>query len=172
VLHLQSDGLADFDYWAQACGSEVNKKDHSMTVASILKSKGSNVVTIQPGQRMLEVSRILHQHRIGAALVLGPGNRVMGVLSERDIVRAMAEIGGAALEAPVNDFMTTNVRTCRPSDSIEWVMEVMTKSRFRHMPVVEDGQLLGIISIGDVVNRRIDDTEHEAEALKRYIVAG
>jgi CBS domain-containing protein len=143
-----------------------------MTVASILKTKGSNVVTVQPGQRLLEASRVLHQHRIGAALVLGPGNRVLGVLSERDIVRAVAENGTAALDCPINDFMTTNVKTCRPSDSIEWVMEVMTKSRFRHMPVVEDGQLLGIVSIGDVVKRRIDDTEHEAEALKRYIVAG
>jgi len=143
-----------------------------MTVASILKAKGSNVVSIQPGQRMLDASHVLHQHRIGAALVLGTGNRVLGVLSERDIVRALAEIGAGALETTVDQFMTTNVRTCRPSDSIEWVMEVMTKSRFRHMPVVEDGQLLGIISIGDVVKRRIDDTEHEAEALKRYIVAG
>ena len=143
-----------------------------MTVASILKAKGSNVVTVQPGQRLIDVSRTLHQHRIGAALVLGPQNRVLGVLSERDIVRAIAERGAAALEAVIDDFMTTNVRTCRPSDSIEWVMEVMTKSRFRHMPVVEDGQLLGIISIGDVVKRRIDDTEHEAEALKRYIAAG
>ena len=143
-----------------------------MTVASILKTKGSNVVTIQPGQRLLDAARTLHHHRIGAALVLGPGNRILGVLSERDLVRAVAEVGTAAFDCPVTDFMTTNVKTCRASDSIELVMEVMTKARFRHMPVVEDGQLLGIISIGDVVKRRIDDTEHEAEALKRYIVAG
>ena len=143
-----------------------------MTVASVLKSKGTNVVTIQPGHRLSEAARMLHQHRIGALLVMGAGNRVLGILSERDVVSAVAATGAAALECPVNDFMTTSVRTCRPSDSIEWVMEVMTKGRFRHLPVVEDGQLLGIISIGDVVKRRIDDSEHEAEALKRYIVAG
>lgn len=143
-----------------------------MTVASVLKTKGSNVVSVQPGHRLSDAARVLHQHRIGAALVLGPGQRVLGVLSERDIVRALAEHGVRALDCPVNDFMTTDVKTCRPSDSIERVMEMMTKSRFRHMPVMDGGVLLGVISIGDVVKRRIDDSEHEAEALKRYIVAG
>jgi CBS domain-containing protein len=143
-----------------------------MTVGSILKTKGSNVVTLQPGTRLGEAARLLHQHRIGAVLVMGPGARILGILSERDVVAALATAGVPALDCPINDFMTADVRTCRASDSIERVMELMTKGRFRHLPVVEDGQLLGIVSIGDVVKRRIDDTEHEAEALKRYIVAG
>jgi CBS domain-containing protein len=142
-----------------------------MTVASILKSKGTEVVHVQPGTRLRDAAALLCQRRIGAAVVFGPGRRVMGVLSERDIVRAIAESGSAALDAPVNDFMTTNVQTCRPSDSIERVMEVMTNGRFRHLPVLDGGEIAGIISIGDVVKRRIDDTQHEAEALKRYIAS-
>ena len=103
---------------------------------------------------------------------MGAGGRILGIVSERDIVGALATAGTRALDCPVDDFMTKDVRSCRPSDSVERVMEVMTNSRFRHLPVVEDGKLLGIVSIGDVVKRRIDDSEHEAEALKRYIVAG
>src|SRR5262245_16934812 len=121
-----------------------------MTVASILKAKGSNVVALQPGTRLAEAARILHQHRIGAVLITGPGARILGILSERDIVTALATTGAPALDCPINDFMTADVRSCRPSDSIERVMELMTKGRFRHLPVVDDGQLLGIISIGDV----------------------
>lgn len=142
-----------------------------MTVASILKSKGTEVVWVQPGARLREAAKLLCERRIGAAVVLGPGRRVLGILSERDIVKAVAQAGSAALEAPVNDFMTQGVQTCRPSDSIERVMEVMTNGRFRHLPVMEGGELRGIISIGDVVKRRIDDAQHEADALKRYIAS-
>lgn len=142
-----------------------------MTVASILKSKGTEVVSVQPGTRLRDAAKLLSDQRIGAAIVLGPGRRVLGILSERDIVKALAESGPVALDAPVNDFMTVNVQTCRPSDSIARVMEVMTNGRFRHLPVMISGELSGIISIGDVVKRRIDDAEHEADALKRYIVA-
>lgn len=142
-----------------------------MTVASILKHKGSDVVTVQAGHRLRDAVQTLRKHRIGAVLVTGPGHRVLGILSERDIVAALADGGNAALEGPVDDFMTASVRTCRPTDSIETVMEVMTAGRFRHLPVVEGGELMGIISIGDVVKRRIDGIEHEAEALRRYIVA-
>lgn len=142
-----------------------------MTVASILKSKGMEVETVQPGTRLRDAAKLLSERRIGAAVVLGPGRRVMGVLSERDIVMALAQSGSVALEAPVNDFMAVNVKTCRPADSIAHVMEVMTNGRFRHLPVMDAGALVGIISIGDVVKRRIDDAEHEADALKRYIAS-
>jgi CBS domain-containing protein len=142
-----------------------------MTVASILKSKGSEVITVQPGTRLRDAAKLLSEKRIGAALVLGPGRRLLGILSERDIVKAVAQSGSAALDAPVNDFMTQNVQTCRRADSIARVMEVMTNSRFRHLPVIESGELVGIVSIGDVVKRRIDDAEHEADALKRYIAS-
>src|SRR5262245_36349461 len=114
-----------------------------MTVASILKQKGHEVVAVQPGQRLSEVAKVLRENRIGAVVVLGAGRRVVGILSERDIVTAIAEAGHTALDRPVNDFMTTQVNTCRLSDSIEHVMEVMTNGRFRHLPVVDNGELLG-----------------------------
>lgn len=143
-----------------------------MTVASILKTKGSSVVTIQRGHRMREAAKLLTEQRIGAVIVVGPEERVVGILSERDIVGALAATGAGALDSAIDEFMSTDVRVCQPDDSIERVMQVMTSGRCRHLPVIDDGKLIGIVSIGDVVKRRIDDTEHEAEALKRYIVAG
>ncbi len=142
-----------------------------MTVASILKAKGANVVTIQPGTLIREAVRLLQAQKIGAVIVLGPGRRILGILSERDIVAALAKVGGAALDASVDDHMTTAIQSCRPEDSIAHVMEIMTHGRFRHVPVMDGGNLVGIVSIGDVVKRRIDDAQHETEALKRYIVA-
>lgn len=143
-----------------------------MTVASILKIKGSSVVAVQPGNRLNEVAKVLREKRIGAVVVLGPDRRVVGILSERDIIGALAEAGGHALERPAHDFMTADVKTCAPSDSIGHVMEVMTKGRFRHLPVIDNGELVGLVSIGDVVKRRLDEAALEADSLKRYIAAG
>ena len=142
-----------------------------MTVASILKTKGTNVVTVQGGSRVIEAVRLLSEHRIGAAIVVSADKGVAGIFSERDLAKAVAEHGASALDRPVRDLMTTNVRSCRPSDSIEHVMTMMTEGRFRHLPVIEQGKLLGIVSIGDVVKRRIDAAEMDVEALRQYIAA-
>lgn len=143
-----------------------------MTVASVLKHKGNTVVAIQPGISLQEAARVLREKRIGAVVVLGAGRRVVGILSERDIITAIAEAGHSSLDCPVNDFMTAEVKTCRLEDSIQRVMEVMTNGRFRHMPVVENGELVGLVSIGDVVKRRLDEAALETDSLKRYIAAG
>ncbi len=142
-----------------------------MTVASILKHKGGEVVTIDKGYSIIDVARLLREKRIGAVVVIGPNNRLEGILSERDVVIAVAEYGGSALERSVADLMTTNVRSCRLADSIEHVMGVMTDGRFRHLPVIEQGKLVGIVSFGDVVKRRIMDVETNVEALRQYIAA-
>lgn len=143
-----------------------------MTVASVLKHKGNTVVAVQPGNSLQEAARVLREKRIGAVVVLGAGRRVVGILSERDIITAIAEAGHSSLDCPINDFMTCEVKTCRLDDSIQRVMEVMTNGRFRHMPVVENGELVGLISIGDVVKRRLDEAALETDSLKRYIAAG
>ncbi|HRE60687.1 MAG TPA: CBS domain-containing protein [Micropepsaceae bacterium] len=143
-----------------------------MSVSSILKHKGSDVVTIRPADTLHDAARTLAKHRIGAVVVLGEAGGVCGILSERDVVAALARGGTAALEKPVQEFMTANVVTCALAETTEDLMEKMTQGRFRHLPVVEGGQLRGIISIGDVVKRRIDDAIHEAQSLKEYIATG
>ena len=115
--------------------------------------------------------RFLADNKIGAVVVTGAGGRIEGILSERDIVRAVARKGADALSAPISAIMTSKVKTCGQSHSINQVMELMTNGRFRHLPVEEDGKLVGIISIGDVVRRRIEDVEREAEEIKAYIAS-
>ena len=143
-----------------------------MTVASILKDKGNGVYTVEAGRMLADTAKILAERQIGAAVVVDAAGAVRGVISERDIVGAVAAIGVEALTRPVRDFMTTKVTFCRQSDTVEHLMTVMTERRIRHLPVVEDNRLLGIISIGDVVKRRIADTELEAEAMRQYIATG
>lgn len=143
-----------------------------MSVASILKHKGSDVVTIRPSDTLHDAARTLAKHRIGAVVVLGGGGDVAGILSERDVVSALARSGTGALDRPVSEYMTGNVVTCTPGETTEDLMEKMTQGRFRHLPVVDGGELRGIISIGDVVKRRIDDAIHEAQSLKEYIATG
>ena len=140
-----------------------------MTVALILKSKGSEVISVKPGDDLASVVETLSSRRIGAVLVMEGDGRVAGVLSERDVVRALAGHGAGALAMPASAFMTAEVVSARPEDAIGGVMEKMTQGRFRHLPILEDGRLVGIISIGDVVKRRIDDAEHEAQALREYV---
>jgi CBS domain-containing protein len=140
-----------------------------MTVSAILATKGSEVATAQPHRTLHEIAKILADRRIGAILVTGADGGIKGIVSERDIVRAVAQKGGDALEDAVSQHMTTNVITCSKSDMIADVMEQMTKGRFRHVPVVEGGRLAGIISIGDVVKHRIAETVAESQSLRDYI---
>ena len=143
-----------------------------MFVSDILAQKGGLVYSVAPSTSVAEVAQQLSVRRIGSVLVLGDRSEVMGIVSERDLVRATATHGTKALELEARQVMTRDVVTCDPDDSIEEVMHTMTNGRFRHLPVVRRGELLGLVSIGDVVKARLEETVHEAEALKAYIVAG
>lgn len=143
-----------------------------MLVSHILRQKGRDVVTVAPTSALAEVARTLAKRKIGAVIVLGSGGEVAGILSERDIVAALARDGASALTRAANAYMTHLVATCEETDTIEEIMEIMTEGRFRHVPVLEQGRLIGIVSIGDVVKTRIEESEREASALKQYISAG
>ncbi|MFN4355058.1 CBS domain-containing protein [Parvibaculum sp.] len=142
-----------------------------MNVATILKAKGSDVATVNPGITLSEAAMLLTERGIGAVVVM-EDRRVLGIVSERDIVRAVARGGAEALKAPVRDVMTTRVITCSLNDSVDELMDSMTEGRFRHLPVIENGELAGIVSIGDVVKHRIAETVMETEALRLYIATG
>jgi CBS domain-containing protein len=139
-----------------------------MTVARIVATKGREVVTIQPHRTLAEAIAVLGERRIGAVVVTGADGTVLGILSERDIVRALVA-GADVLGHPVSRYMTADVVTCAPDMLIVDVMEEMTAGRFRHMPVVDAGHLSGIVSIGDVVKHRLDEMQHETQALREYI---
>ncbi|PWR20462.1 CBS domain-containing protein [Zavarzinia compransoris] len=143
-----------------------------MTVESILKHKGGDVVTVRPEDSIEATASLLHSRRIGAVIVKDEAGAVVGVLSERDIVRGIAQGGAGALSRQVKELMSGNVVSCRLHDSIIEVMGRMTDRRIRHLPVIEDGRLVGMISIGDVVKRRIDEALLEADELRRYIATG
>lgn len=140
-----------------------------MTVKSILDEKGHDVVTVAADVTLVEAAAILAERRIGAAVVVTSKMAITGILSERDIVRAVGENGAAALDTSVADVMTRKVKTCGQSNTVNEVMEIMTAGRFRHLPVEHEGRLDGIISIGDVVKRRIQEVEREAEEIRSYI---
>lgn len=143
-----------------------------MNVKAILAAKQNNlggIITIQPTATLAAAAKLLAKHRIGAVLITGPGGRLAGILSERDIVRALSEQGAEALNTPVGQAMTREVETCSEDDSCARLMERMTAGKFRHLPVVSDGHLIGIISIGDVVKQRVDEVERDAEAMRDYI---
>ena len=139
-----------------------------MTVGHIINEKGREVVTTRADRSLAEVAALLSEKRIGAVVVVDDSG-VVGILSERDIVRALAKFGSEALRKLAGQCMTSRVVTCRPEDTINDVMQKMTSGRFRHLPVVVDGELAGIVSIGDVVKRRIEDIEREAEQIREYI---
>jgi CBS domain-containing protein len=143
-----------------------------MYVDMILKKKGDTVVTVAPDCLVSEASQILNEKRIGAVLVRDATDAIAGILSERDIVRGVAKQREACLGMMVKELMTHPVITCSPTDSIEQIMELMTDRRIRHLPVMENGTLIGIISIGDVVKQRIWEIENESQALRQYIAAG
>lgn len=141
-----------------------------MTVKAILSRKGSDVVTVDPNALLGEAVRLLATHRIGAVVATGAHRRIVGILSERDIVRALAQRGPGALEEPVAEVMTRKVVTCAESDTVAALMERMTKGKFRHLPVIDRGRLAGLVSIGDIVKFRVEEMEHESNALKEYIL--
>ena len=142
-----------------------------MTVRSILETKGRDVMVIAPADTLSHAIAMLNQHKIGALVVCDEVGRIRGILSERDVVRALAQQESKAMHMPVADIMTAKVQVCREHHTINQVMEIMTRSRFRHMPVEEGDKLVGIISIGDVVKRRIEDVEREAEEIRSYIAS-
>lgn len=140
-----------------------------MTVAVILKHKGGRVETVRPSATVQQVSDLLSSKKIGAVVVTGSNGDVAGVVSERDIVNAVARHGARALDRSIDEIMTRDVVTCRLTDSSFDLMEIMTRGRFRHVPVVEGGKLVGIVSIGDIVKRRIEDADLERVAMRDYI---
>jgi CBS domain-containing protein len=140
-----------------------------MFVKNILNSKRGNVVTIEPTADLTAAVKLLAEQRIGAVVILGADHRIVGIMSERDIVRALAEHGPTALNKPVSQVMTRDVKTCTEDDTVEGLMGRMTTGKFRHVPVVQQGKLVGIVSIGDVVKNRVEEIEHEAAALRDYI---
>src|SRR5690606_18675646 len=150
-------------------GGPTSREERAMTVRSILDVKGRDVVTLEPNATLGQAAQLLGARRIGAVVVTAGDRRILGILSERDIVRAVGEMGVEALSLTVDRAMTARVSTCREANTVNEVMEVMTRGRFRHLPVEKDGQLDGIVSIGDVVKRRIEEVEREAEQIREYI---
>ena len=139
-----------------------------MIIEHILSEKGRNVVTIEPDRTLLETARLLDEKRIGAVVVSDADHPVLGIVSERDIARAIADRGAAALDEPVSQHMTAKLFTCTRSCSVSDLMELMTDRRVRHVPIVEAGRLSGIISIGDVVKNRLGEMEAEQRAMDEY----
>lgn len=142
-----------------------------MSVRNILATKGSDVFTLARDHSGLEAIRALAQYNVGALVVTGSDMSIEGIVSERDIVRAINRVGAKALELPVSEFMTAKVRTCTEDATVPELMELMTEGRFRHLPVERDGKLVGVVSIGDVVKRRIEEVEREAEDIRSYIAS-
>ena len=140
-----------------------------MNVKTILAAKGDNVVTIEPTANLAAAAKLLSTHRIGAVVINGAGGRLAGILSERDIVRAVSDHGADALTLSVGQVMTRNVMTCGEDDSIADIMEKMTSGKFRHLPVLNNGKLVGVVSIGDVVKQRVGEIERETEEIREYI---
>jgi CBS domain-containing protein len=143
-----------------------------MRVKDILRHKGSEVATIGSTATLAEAAHALSTRRIGALVVSDDGLHIVGILSERDIVRCLAEEGSSALERQVSVAMTAEVQTCSKDDSLDELARTMTEGRFRHLPVVEGGEMAGLVSIGDVVKRRVEELEQEAQALTEYIQTG
>jgi CBS domain-containing protein len=143
-----------------------------MNVAAILKQKGRAVATIPPTLTLIEAAGRLANRRIGALVVVGARGEIAGIISERDIIRKLAESGPACLAQPVAETMTRHVVTCQEGDTLDELMSMMTTRRFRHIPVVAEGDLVGIVSIGDVVKHHVAEIEMEATAMRAYIAHG
>ncbi|TWB19455.1 CBS domain protein [Rhizobium sp. ERR 1071] len=141
----------------------------SVSVKAILEAKGRDVVTTGGNTTVAEAAKILNENRIGAIVVVGPGGKISGIFTERDVVNAVAKQGQECLDKPIASMMTPKVHRCKEDTTTDELMELMTMRRFRHVPVEEKGKLSGIISIGDVVKWRIREIELEAEQIKAYI---
>lgn len=142
-----------------------------MRIADLLRTKGSEVASVPPKVSVSGLLEDLNRHNVGAMVVLD-GDRLIGIVSERDVVRRLNERGAELLTAPVSEIMTTKVVTCGPNEMVDSLAAIMTERRIRHMPVVEDGKLIGIVSIGDVVKSRIEQLESDREQLESYIARG
>jgi CBS domain-containing protein len=142
-----------------------------MNVETILKGKGRTVATVAPDATITAAVDLLRKKGIGALVVSRDGGDVAGILSERDVVHALAERGAKTLDLPVSALMTPHVYTCKPDDTVAELMAMMTARRIRHLPVVENGRLAGIVSIGDVVKYRVDEVEEEASSLRQFITS-
>lgn len=140
-----------------------------MHVAAVLKRKGTRIVSAVPSDTVADIARMLTEHRIGAVLVIDDSGLPVGILSERDIVRAIARDGADALARPAADLMTRELITGQPTDTVADMMAVMTERRIRHIPILDNGGIVGVISIGDVVKARIDDAELEVESLRGFV---
>ena len=139
-----------------------------MTVRAILDTKGHQIVSLETEAKLSAAVKTLAERKIGAVLVMQVG-RIEGILSERDVVRVLGERGASVLDEPVSAVMTRKVVSCRPADTVAGIMEMMTLGKFRHLPVVEEGKVVGLISIGDIVKWRVREYETEQEALREYI---
>ena len=143
-----------------------------MIIANILKVKGRTVATARTTDSVQEIANRLAQRKIGAIVIVGDGGAVTGIISERDLIRVIAQHGAKALQMNVTDVMTKEVVCCTEQTSVDEIMELMTRGRFRHLPVVEDGRLVGIVSIGDVVKHHIAEVELEVSAMRGYFATG
>ena len=143
-----------------------------MTIQRILNDKGAGVIAIAAGQTVTQAIKVMDKQRIGALVVTGAGDGCQGIFTERDVMRALAQRGAAILDEPVAKHMTERPQSIAPQTDVDAAMEIMTEKRFRHLPVMENDALCGIVSIGDLVNYRIHQTEMEADALKQYIATG
>ena len=139
-----------------------------MNVATILKQKGKGVFTTTSDKSLLDIAKLLAQHGIGCIVIVGDDDKIAGIVSERDLMRAISQGGPKVLEQPVSDFMTKTVITAREADTVNQLMAEMTTRRFRHMPVVERDRLIGLVSIGDLVKIQIAEIEMEADATREY----
>jgi len=139
-----------------------------MNAATILKFKGGGVVTTTANKSLLDIAKLLAQHGIGCIVIVGDDDKIAGIVSERDLIRAIGQAGPKVLNEPVSDFMTKSVVTAREADTSDRLMSEMTVHRFRHMPVVETGRLIGLVSIGDLVKMQIAEVEMEAAATREY----
>jgi CBS domain-containing protein len=144
------------------------RQESAMLVSDILKAKGSAVVTAAPGLSVTDALAVLAEKRIGSILIV-EGGEIAGILSERDVVRALAKGGPACLQGPVSAMMTRKVVACAPQQTIAEVMQIMTEGRFRHVPVVAGGKVAGMVSIGDVVKWRLEETEEEVRQMTAYV---
>ncbi|HYZ63204.1 MAG TPA: CBS domain-containing protein [Acetobacteraceae bacterium] len=140
-----------------------------MMISGILKHKGHALISVTPDMTIGEVAQVLGSRRIGAVLVLDAAEQLLGILSERDIVASLAEYGAAALDMTAAQLMTSEVQTATPGTSVNEAMSMMTDGRFRHIPVVENGRLVGLVSIGDVVKAKIGEAEQEVDSLRAYV---
>lgn len=151
---------------------DVEDGGSEMLIEHILASKGSEIISVASTATVAEAVDVLHQRHIGAVVVSDDGATAAGILSERDVVRLLAETGPSALTRPVTTAMTTSVHTCGPEATLDELMAMMTNHRIRHLPVVRDGQMVGVVSIGDVVKHRVIELTSEAKALHDYVTSG